>query len=189
MKHLATLLIILFSISLFSQEIINSTSNKYQFDVGIKSRNLFKNAIYKKDGHFGSFKQYVGPDINFLFTSSVFIIPNSLNFEVELPFSIFSNDHSKEVNGGSSVGLTYYFLEDSKLGLHPTLGTSVKFYRIDYINTFVIPISFGLSYQKKWFSFYFAYNQVIQKCHYSYVENIRNQGITSFYEYDKLYSS
>lgn len=34
---------------------------------------------------------------------------------------------------------------------------------------------------------YNKYNQVIQKCHYSYVENIRNQGITSFYEYDKLY--
>lgn len=33
---------------------------------------------------------------------------------------------------------------------------------------------------------YNKYNQVIENCHYGFVENIRNKGLTRFYEFDKL---
>ena len=183
MKHLATLLIILFSFSLFSQDITTSTSNKYLFSAGVKSRYLYKEAIYYSHGHFGPYKQIVDPYIKFLFTTSVFIIPNSLNFELEIPFPEFSKNTYQEINRGSSLGLTYYFLEQSKVGLHPFLGTSIKFYSIDDNKTFIFPITFGLAYQKKQISFEFSYNQVFQKNNpdYKFYNNFLDLGMKIYF--------
>jgi len=192
MKHILVIFILLhFLNSTFSQEKPLQSTDSYIYSAGTKMIYFFRDAIYYESCHFGNYKYLVEPTYNFSITASAFVIPQKLRYDMEVPISIFYNKSYKEISGGSSVGLSYFFLNNQRSGVHLKVGSSIKSYKIDNNNLLIFPILVGMEVHKKHFLFNLSYSRNFQIANqdYRFFNNFFETGISYQFGKDELKSN